>query len=110
MLWDTGVYDTYTEIPDSLGSSNIYRLIGINSIEGHKIEPLMSAITQTLGFGAKRVGKPVATKCSSVLNWPHAQVVINVALQSFPCFVHGLNLGRYRHSLQPDIPHLPHCF
>jgi hypothetical protein len=31
MPWDTGAYDTYTEIPDSLGSSSIHRLIGISS-------------------------------------------------------------------------------
>jgi hypothetical protein len=31
MPWDTGAYDSYTEIRDSLGSSSIYRLIGINS-------------------------------------------------------------------------------
>jgi hypothetical protein len=32
MPLDTRAYDTYTEIPDSLESSNIYNLIGINSI------------------------------------------------------------------------------
>jgi hypothetical protein len=31
MPCDTEAYDTYTEILDSLGSSNIYSLIGINS-------------------------------------------------------------------------------
>jgi hypothetical protein len=32
MPLDTRAYDTYTEMPDSLESSNIYNLIGINSI------------------------------------------------------------------------------
>jgi hypothetical protein len=35
MQWDTGTYDTYTVIPNSLGSVGLYSLIGINSIEPH---------------------------------------------------------------------------
>jgi hypothetical protein len=32
MQWDTGTYDTYTVIPNSLGPVDLYSLIGINSI------------------------------------------------------------------------------
>jgi endonuclease G, mitochondrial len=45
MPCDTEAYDTYTEILDSLGSSNIYSLIGINSNVFRIGENIMNDIT-----------------------------------------------------------------
>jgi hypothetical protein len=37
MPWDTGAYDTYTLIPDSLGFVNLCSLIGINSVVSPRV-------------------------------------------------------------------------
>src|SRR5918911_589517 len=43
MPWDTGVYATYTSIPDSLGPVGICSLIGINSsIFREQLTPLLA--------------------------------------------------------------------
>jgi hypothetical protein len=63
MPWDTEAYDTYTVIPDSLGFSCIYRLIGINSCMPDQVVDFLS----DRGFAALRLRTAASIGCNEFL-------------------------------------------